>query len=353
MTQNPNSEPVFVKVAECLYRNRSSGTYFALIKRKGKQIRKSLKTKDRKLAERRLREFRDKVGLLSAAAPERKTPFSILAERWLKVHNVTLKDSSAVRNRLCVKELNKFFGKMQISEITKRHCEDWMADRGKSIAASTFNKDALVLKAVLNYAQSDGLILDNPAMMIKRRKSKGREIIIPTREEFEKLLEAIDNLEGPTEESMKLVQLLALSGMRLGEATRIIWREIDFVKGQFTVSGGEVGTKNGETRVVPLFPRLRVFLGSLHGKISPDPAQEVIPIESTKSALISACSKAGLPHTTHHSLRHFFVSNAIEVGVDFKTIAAWIGHKDGGILVAQTYGHLRPAHSQEMAALLK
>ncbi|MDC0276757.1 hypothetical protein OAL00_07470, partial [Verrucomicrobiales bacterium] len=64
------------------------------------------------------------------------------------------------------------------------------------------------------------------------------------------------------------------------------------------------------------------------------------------------CKTAQLPHFTHHSLRHFFVSNAIEVGVDFKSIAAWIGHKDGGILVAQTYGHLREAHSQQMASLL-
>jgi len=45
----------------------------------------------------------------------------------------------------------------------------------------------------------------------------------------------------------------------------------------------------------------------------------------------------------------FFVSNAIEAGVDFKTIAAWVGHKDGGLLVAKTYGHLRDTHSFEMA----
>ena len=43
---------------------------------------------------------------------------------------------------------------------------------------------------------------------------------------------------------------------------------------------------------------------------------------------------------------------AIEKGVDFKTIAAWVGHKDGGVLVAQTYGHLRDTHSKEMAKLM-
>jgi len=48
-------------------------------------------------------------------------------------------------------------------------------------------------------------------------------------------------------------------------------------------------------------------------------------------------------------MRHFFCSNAIEAGIDFKVIASWLGHKDGGILVAKTYGHLRAEHSAEMA----
>jgi hypothetical protein len=38
-----------------------------------------------------------------------------------------------------------------------------------------------------------------------------------------------------------------------------------------------------------------------------------------------------------------------EAGIDFKAIAGWLGHKDGGLLVAKTYGHLRDEHSAEMA----
>jgi hypothetical protein len=41
-------------VAECLWRHVQSGIYYALFKRKGKQFRRSLRTKDRKLAERKL-----------------------------------------------------------------------------------------------------------------------------------------------------------------------------------------------------------------------------------------------------------------------------------------------------------
>ena len=56
---------MYQKVAECLYRDESSGIYYALVKRSGKQYRLSLRTKDRKLAERRGAVFREKVGHLS------------------------------------------------------------------------------------------------------------------------------------------------------------------------------------------------------------------------------------------------------------------------------------------------
>jgi hypothetical protein len=47
-TLKPAAQPAFHKVAENLYRLESSGGYYALIKKSGKQFRRSLKTKDRK-----------------------------------------------------------------------------------------------------------------------------------------------------------------------------------------------------------------------------------------------------------------------------------------------------------------
>ncbi len=36
-------------------------------------------------------------------------------------------------------------------------------------------------------------------------------------------------------------------------------------------------------------------------------------------------------------------------GVDFMTIAAWVGHKDGGVLIGKVYGHLANEHRKAMA----
>jgi integrase len=126
--------------------------------------------------------------------------------------------------------------------------------------------------------------------------------------------------------------------------------DIDFERDQFTVTGGAKGTKNHEARAVPLFPAVRALLERIRHEGQETTAnQRVISIGTAKTAIRNACKKPGLPHFHHHLFRYFFVSQAIEVGVDFKTIAAWVGHKDGGVLVARTYGHLRDVDSAEMA----
>ena len=57
----PIGEPVFHRVGENLYRLESSGGYYGLVKKGGKQFRRSLDTGDRKLAERRLKGLKDKI----------------------------------------------------------------------------------------------------------------------------------------------------------------------------------------------------------------------------------------------------------------------------------------------------
>ncbi len=39
-------------------------------------------------------------------------------------------------------------------------------------------------------------------------------------------------------------------------------------------------------------------------------------------------------------------------GIDYMTIARWVGHKDGGILIGKVYGHLANEHTQKMAQKL-
>jgi integrase len=338
------------RVAQCLYRSQQSGVYYAILKRSGKQIKRSLRTTDQALAKRRLADLSKRASAL-AHGKDSAITFDDLAKRWLVAVSSQMKASSRQRLEGCAQCLGQHFGLSQARRITKSMIEEWAAIRSKQRAARTFNYERETLVRILDYAVRDGLMLDNPALVIKRRKVRRKQLVIPTREQFLSLIQAIRQLRADALPAADLCELLAYSGCRLGEATAMQWKHIDFQGKRFTVTGGTTGPKNSEERVVPLFPSLESFLLRLRDNCAapPRPEDRIAQIENAKTAMRHACSNAALPHFTHHHLRHFFCSNAIEAGVDFKAIAGWLGHKDGGLLVARTYGHLRDEHSATMA----
>jgi integrase len=344
-----NGQPHFKRVAQCLYRNSANNIYYALVKKQGKQHRKSLKTTDRQLAERRLTDFRGQMGRYVTPTKDRSITFMELAKDWLDAAKTRYKASSASGAEVCLRQLNKHFGLLPIRNIITADFHNWEKTRGTQVGPSSFNHERTFLVAVFNYAMREGVVTENRALTVARRKMPRRKIVIPTKQQFTTLVDTIRSFDNRAVVGGDLVEILAYSGMRLSEATGMVWSEIDFERGQFVVTGGTKGTKNHEERTVPLFPALRALLERLKKQGKPEPAQRVIPIATAKKLITSACKKAGLPRFHHHLFRHFFVSQAIENGVDFKTISAWVGHKDGGVLVAKTYGHLSDVHSAEMA----
>jgi len=354
------TKTVFVNVGENLYRvqlpndrpGKPTGAYYALIKRAGKQFRRALKTKDRKLAERRLAALRKKVHDLKVS-PDANFSFEQLAQRWLEVTAHTLKPRSQHRRQTALLAVKPYFAGVAIRNVTKAHCELWLTKRGAEIAAQTFDHELSLIKNVFDYAIKGGLILSNPAADIERRKVPQAKVHVPTREQFQKLVAAIRESDGRADSQRKaepaadLVELMAYSGMRVGEATALQWRDVSFENDTVTVTGGEDGTKNNQVRMVPMTAALRKLLLEIKQKRNPAAKDCVIPIKSAKTAINRACNKLKLPHFHHHDFRHFFATTCIESGVDIPTISRWLGHSDGGALAMRVYGHLRREHSFE------
>lgn len=226
---------------------------------------------------------------------------------------------------------------------------EWLAKRRKKISPQRINHELASLKMLLKYACKNGIILDNPADDLKRAKIPKLKPTIPTRKQFADLIQEMR--EKGNLDAADFVELLGYSGMRRNEAAYLKWGDIDFDRDQFTVTAGDTGTKNIEERTLPLFPAMRRLLERIKGERGNVlPTEIVLLIKECRGSITSSCKGKGLPHFGHHSMRHFFCSNAIEHGIDFKTVAEWCGHKDGGILVARTYSHLRQEHSKAMAA---
>jgi len=52
---------------------------------------------------------------------------------------------------------------------------------------------------------------------------------------------------------------------------------------------------------------------------------------------------------TFQWFRHYFISHCVMAHIDYKTIADWVSHRDGGILIAKLYGHLNTEHHEDMS----
>src|SRR5439155_22443083 len=196
-----------------------------------------------------------------------------------------------------------------------------------------------------------GILVVAPAEKVCNGKTATATVEIPSTEQFRRLLTELHNEpQAVRSGAAAFAEFLAYSGLRLGEGREVRWRDVNFDLNTLLVTGGETRTKNHEDRTVPLFPGLRRLLESIikdRGEITKE--DRIFGLKDIRQALGSVCRRAGLPRFGHHALRHFFCSNAIEAGVDFKAIAGWLGHKDGGVLAAKTYGHLRNEHSAAMA----
>src|SRR5439155_15961861 len=81
-TATGNIDRAFKNVGENLYRHTPSGNYYPLLKRGGKQFRRSLKTNDRTLANRRLADLRQRIANLTLSDTTNAT-FEALAKSWL------------------------------------------------------------------------------------------------------------------------------------------------------------------------------------------------------------------------------------------------------------------------------
>lgn len=333
----------------CLYRSDASGIFYGIFTRGSEQVKKSLKTTDKELARRRLESLRQKVARLNTKAG-REFTFTDLANRWLESVGGSMKPSSRLRRETAIHGLMPWFPKT-VRSISSDDIESWAKARATQRAARTFNIERETLVKILDYAVGKGLILEHPARTVKRQKPNRPQIVIPTKAQFKLLVDQIRQADVRATEAANLCEFLAYSGCRLTEAVKMLWDDVNFELKNFTVTGGEQSTKNHEARTVPMFPSLGQLLLAMRDALlqPPSPIDRLFSIQTAKTAFATACSKAGLPHFTHHHLRHFFCSNAIEEGVDFKAIAGWVGHKDGGLLVAKTYGHLRDEHSAMMA----
>ncbi len=187
--------------------------------------------------------------------------------------------------------------------------------------------------------------------------------------DIETLADTAHELTGRPDDEL-LLELLAYSGPRIGEATALKVRDLDpdndraRIHRTWTVDREgrrKLGpVKTWEKRWLPVMPFLMRELTQLTAGRGPDDfvftAPRGGPIDGGNwytRVWTKTRTNAGLAHTMSvHDLRHVAATNAIAAGADVKLVQQMLGHKDATETL-NTYAHLWPDRVAEVIAAVE
>jgi integrase len=209
------------------------------------------------------------------------------------------------------------------------------------------------LRSFVEYCVNRGWLTDSDwkaVCKIPRKVVPPRRVQIPSSTEVRDLLLMC---EAESFELGQFIRWLALSGLRLSSAAGIQWQEINFSAGEYRRK-----MKGGCEVVIPLLPDALSLLVNRWTSAGKPRAGFVFEmgdyrIKRVRRLLRKYAVGLGIGLTYPHALRHHFASVAFANGFSAGEVAQMLGHKDGGALALQVYGHVIPSQLKAKVANLK
>ncbi|EEF60610.1 tyrosine-type recombinase/integrase [Pedosphaera parvula] len=311
----------------------------------------------------------------------KRTPkFSEYADTYLEFHKHAKdakKASTMETEEYAIDRWKEHLKDVRLNQIRPVLINSFIAKRQKAgRSARTVNLEVTVLRNVLNRAIDEKWITQLPTQNLRPLKSAGRKRDFTPATEIDRLchvalqplfcegrLALAEEKGEPLQNGQQFadyIRLMTYCGARLAETLRLRWSDINWEKRQLTV-GSEGNSKNRKWRVVDFNPELESLLKEMLPRRTPDlewlfpsprRGEKDHPAKTFRESLILARTAAKLPKFGFHDCRHHFISQCVMAGIDYMTIARWVGHQDGGILIGKVYGHLSNEHAQLQAQKL-
>ena len=158
----------FEKVGECLYRNPSSGTYYALVKVRGKQIKNSLETKNLPEARRKLKDFKADLERIDTSLG--KITLSQLSDKYEKTIQHLSASTITNKTRILKLVLTEWPGGSD-RHLTKIKPSEVGLFLARYPGIASYNQALETLRAMYSVATLDGMIPRSPIEGIKRKMS--------------------------------------------------------------------------------------------------------------------------------------------------------------------------------------
>lgn len=277
-----------------------------------------------------------------------------LAAEWL-ANQTHLKPSSYRPVEIAWRvHVGPVWERRRVGDVRHSDVQAWVTrlfGNGQSSATTVLRAHG-VLAGILDVAVRDRRIRVNPARGVnlpkKRRKARA---YLSHRQ--------VDLLAANSGDKGALVQLLAYTGLRWGEATGLRVRHVDRERRRFLVEENAVnvgdvvivGTpKSDEVRSVPYPSFLDEAIGTWALGKSPDSIlignglTHIRPPDGRRGWFVGARKRAraidsAFPTMTLHDLRHTAASLAISAGANVKAVQRMLGHASAAMTL-DVYGDL-------------
>ncbi len=282
--------------------------------------------------------------------------FSEYREHYIKTA-VGKKPKTLYNENYFLKAWQEFLGEdTRIGSITKQNVLAFRVELTESeYSPRTVNLHVVTLRNLFKMAKIEGYVTILPTDGVTQLKIIHTERKLLPNDKIDAVCnEALTKHKRNGQQFADFIRLLAFCGGRTSEVLKLTWADVDFKNRVLVFKGVE--TKNSQTRRVDLNSKLQSHLKSMFARKTSEslfPSSRTDnPVTSFKTILRKIRMDLKLPHFTNHLLRHYFISMSVMAGIDYMTIAKWVGHKDGGVLIGKTYGHLNREHMEKMAKKL-
>ena len=253
-------------------------------------------------------------------------------------------------------------GHLRLDQLRPSHVTGFITEiRKGGRSPRTANLYLITIRLLLKAARRDGHIKTLPTEGITPQKTTTKKRALVTPAELERLFLAAISASKNGQQLADYLRLMACAGSRRNETLQLRWADVDFEQCLLAI-GAEGGSKNREPRHVDFNPTLEAHLRDMYPRRAPDSqwlfpspqrGDKDTPAKSFTESLKLARAAAGMERFGFHDCRHHFISYCVMSGIDYMTIARWVGHKDGGILIGKVYGHLSNEHARTQASRLR
>lgn len=249
----------------------------------------------------------------------------------LKMYLEKFPDSKIKRNKDVFRSFVDKFGSHRISQLTTGDLKEWLfsLQRERNLSIKTVAGYRTQINHLFYFLQGENILSQNPLEKIKLRLSvpPKRPRVVLSVEEVEQLLSNAKTFSPNV--LHPYLYTLAHTGMRRGEALKLMREDIDFKTGLIHLRE----TKNGKERFVKMATQLEAFLKEFLASHMSDQAfpngkgekfgREQFTRLLAKFRHLFPMEKDWTPHALRHSLAY----NFLKAGGNMYQIQAILGHR--------------------------